>query len=82
MIHLEMTEAEYDEKVAELAAKGIKLVETRGEVDKEGVTVTYTYEHSKLTVQIMRKPLFVSLAYCESRMREWIAARKGSEGAG
>ena len=75
MVHLEMTEAEYDEKVAELAAQGIKLVGTRGEVDRDDVTVAYTYEGGTLTVQIMRKPMFVSLACCESRMQEWLGEK-------
>ena len=68
-----MTREEFTAKAAELAQNGIQITGDHGEADKDGVTVAYTYQNGTLTLQIMRKPVFVTLGYCEGKLKEWLA---------
>ncbi len=74
MLLMQMTEEEFHVKVEELSRlKGIHLLGPVGKVTKDGVTAGYTHAHNTLTVHIIEKPIFVSRAYCECRIEDWLA---------
>ena len=75
MVLVEMTEERFHAKAAELLQKqGIVLPGPVGKICKDGVTAGYTHSNDTLTVHILEKPIFVSRAYCERRLEDWLSA--------
>lgn len=75
MVLVRMTKEQFYAKAAELKAmQGIDLTEPVGTVTKDGVTAGYTHANGTLTVHIVEKPSFVSTAYCERRIEDWLTA--------
>ena len=73
MLLVEMTDEEFRTKAAELqSTKGISLSGRVGTISRDGVTAAYTHANDTLTVHILEKPVFVSRAYCERRIEEWL----------
>ena len=73
MVLLQMTEEKFRAKAAELErTQGIRLPGRIGKMSKDGVTAGYTHENDTLTVHIIEKPIFVSRAYCERRIEDWL----------
>ena len=75
MVLVHMTEEKFRAKAAELTEKqGITLPGPVGKISKDGVTAGYTHSGNTLTVHILDKPIFVSRAYCERRLEDWLTA--------
>ena len=75
MLLVEMTEDEFLAKAAELKSiQGISLSGRVGKISGHGVTAAYTHANDTLTVHIVEKPIFVSRAYCERRIEDWLTA--------
>ena len=73
MLLVPMTEEEFRLKAAELLRlQGIELSGPVGKVSKDGMTAGYTHANDTLTVHIIEKPIFVSRAYCERRIEDWL----------
>ena len=73
MLLVRMTVEEFDMKAAELQRlQGICLSGPIGKISKDGVTAGYTHANDTLTVHIIEKPIFVSRAYCERRIEDWL----------
>ena len=73
MIQVPMTNAEFAEKAAELQQRfGLTLTGVAGKITKDGVTAGYTHSDDLLTVHIIDKPFFISTAYCEQKLQEWL----------
>ena len=73
MLLVRMTDEEFFAKAAELkSTQGISLVGPVGKISKDGVTAGYTHANDTLTVHIIEKPIFVSRAYCERRIEDWL----------
>lgn len=73
MIQVQMSPAVFAAKAAELKTRlGIEITERVGTISNEGVTAAYTHHNDTLTVHIVDKPAFVSRAYCERRLEEWL----------
>ena len=74
MLLVQMTEEEFRTKAAELEElQGISLSGPVGKISKDGVTAGYTHANDTLTVHIIEKPIFVSRAYCERRIEDWLS---------
>ncbi len=79
MIQVQMTDAEFAAKAAELERTfGVSITERVGTVSKDGVTAGYTHHDGTLTIHILDKPAFISRAYCERRVEEWLALSEDS----
>ena len=75
MIQVEMSETEFASKSRELERDlGITLGGNVGTIERNGVTAAYTHHNGLLTIHIVDKPAFVSRAYCERRLEEWLVA--------
>lgn len=74
MVMVEMTEAQFHAKAAELSRSGITLPGKVGKISRDGVTAAYTHSNDVLTVHIVEKPAFVSRVYCERRLEDWLRA--------
>ncbi len=73
MLLVQMTDEEFRLKAAELLQlQGICVSGPVGKVSKDGVTAGYTHANDTLTVHIIEKPIFVSRAYCERRIEDWL----------
>ena len=73
MLLVRMTDEEFLSKAAELQRlEGISLSGPVGKISKDGVTAGYTHANDTLTVHIIEKPIFVSRAYCERRIEDWL----------
>ncbi len=73
MVLVRMTEEEFTAKAAELeSTQGISLSGPVGKISRDGVTAGYTHANDTLTVHILEKPIFVSRAYCERRIEDWL----------
>jgi hypothetical protein len=73
MVQVHMTSTKFEQKAAELQEKhGLTLTETAGRIEKDGVTAGYTHYNDTLTVHIIDKPVFISTAYCEQQIAEWL----------
>jgi hypothetical protein len=74
MVEMKMTRDEFNAKAAQLKAEqGIVLSGDKGEVSKEGVTVDYEFDGENFTAFIKHKPMLVTLAFCEGKLRSWLA---------
>ena len=73
MLLVQMTDDEFRAKADELEEQqGISLAGPVGKISKDGVTAGYTHANNTLTVHIIEKPIFVSRAYCERRIEDWL----------
>ena len=73
MLLVEMTDDEFRVKADELkVTQGISVSGRVGKISRDGVTAAYTHANDVLTVHIVDKPIFVSRAYCEHRIEEWL----------
>ena len=73
MLLVQMTDEEFRAKADELEEQqGISLTGPIGKISKDGVTAGYTHANNTLTVHIIEKPIFVSRAYCERRIEDWL----------
>lgn len=73
MIQVQMSQAEFAAKAAELQAElGIAITANVGMITRQGVTAAYTHHADVLTIHIVDKPAFVSRTYCERRVEEWL----------
>ncbi len=73
MLLVRMTDEEFFAKAAELKlTQGISLSGPVGKISRDGVTAGYTHANDTLTVHIIEKPIFVSRAYCERRIEDWL----------
>ncbi len=77
MIQVQMTDSEFAARAAELEQTlGVTVQRNAGTVSREGVTAGYTHYDNTLTIHIVDKPAFVSQAYCERRLEEWLQPTK------
>ena len=75
MIQVQMTDKEFAVKAAELEQMlGVTVAAPVGTISREGVTAAYTHHQDTLTIHIVDKPAFMSRAYCERRLEEWLYA--------
>ena len=73
MIQVEMSASQFAAKAEELKESyGIPILARVGTISHEGMTAAYTHHDNLLTVHIVDKPAFVSRAYCERRLEEWL----------
>ena len=73
MIQVTMSDAEFKAKAAELEQKhGLHLTGPAGKISKDGVTAGYTHHDGILTVHVIDKPFFVTTAYCEQKLEEFL----------
>jgi hypothetical protein len=73
MLLVQMSEVEFHAKAAELKrSQGISLSGLVGTISRDGVTAGYTHANETLTVHIIEKPIFLSRAYCERRIEDWL----------
>jgi hypothetical protein len=73
MVTVPLTRDEFNAKAAQLQKEqGITLAGDRGEVSKQGVTVSYSYNGEFLTLTVTKKPMIVSVAFCEAKLRGWL----------
>ena len=73
MLLVPMTDEEFRSKADELLElQGIRLSGPVGKISKDGMTAGYTHANDTLTVHIIDKPIFVSRAYCERRIEDWL----------
>ena len=73
MLLVAMTDERFLAKMSELElTQGISLPGRVGKVSRDGVTAAYTHANDTLTVHIVEKPIFLSRAYCERRIEDWL----------
>ncbi len=73
MLLVAMTDEKFFAKAAELKlTQGISLSGRVGKISRDGITAAYTHANDTLTVHILDKPIFVSRAYCERRIEDWL----------
>ncbi|HXS13108.1 MAG TPA: hypothetical protein VN734_10425 [Acidobacteriaceae bacterium] len=72
MIEVPLTEAQFAAAAERLRAHGIDLADRSGTLSRDGVTARYNYAGEKLTIEVLDKPFFLSLAVIESQMRGYI----------
>lgn len=69
-----MSEEQFRARAAELhRTQGITLAGPVGKITRNGITAGYTHANDTLTIHIIEKPIFVSRAYCERRIEEWLS---------
>ena len=73
MLLVPMSDDEFRARAAQLEQQqGIAIAGPVGKISKAGVTAGYTHANNTLTVHIIDKPIFVSRAYCERRIEDWL----------
>jgi len=73
MIQVAMTPAQFDAAALKLKnEQGLVLSGSQGTLSKDGVTATYRYDGATLSVTILKKPMFVTVNYCESQLVQWL----------
>jgi hypothetical protein len=74
MIQIQMAPEQFDAKKAELAADyGVEIDANSGQVSHDGATVGYMYDGTVLTLTVIRKPFFISMATAEDELHAWFA---------
>ena len=75
MIEIPLTPVAFAAKAQRLSEEqGIALTGNEGQVSKMGVKVGYHYDGSVLKLEVLDKPMFVTLAMCEQQLRAWLGA--------
>jgi len=70
MIQVPLTPEEFQTKANQLAEQqGIAITGHEGTIEKMGVKASYLYADGVLTINILHKPMFLSLDMCEKQLR-------------
>ena len=70
---LTLTRSQFDAASAKLLKQGVILNGDSGSITKEGVMITYAYFGDTLTIEVRKKPFFVSDSLIESTISKWFS---------
>jgi hypothetical protein len=82
MVQIPLTPEQYAAAGQALQQRqGIALTGTEGTLSKSGVTASYRYADGMLSIDILKKPFFLSMDYCEEQLKGFLATRFPSAGS-
>jgi hypothetical protein len=74
MIQIPLTPAQFAAKSAEIKAEyGVEITGKTGQVEHKGYTLSYVYDDSTLSLNVLHKPALVPEAMVEHELRSWFA---------
>jgi hypothetical protein len=68
---LKLTQAQFDSDVALLKVKNINVTGPKGTLEADGCTVDYNYVGGVLTINVVKKPFFLSEDHVERVITSW-----------
>ena len=74
MIQIPLTPEAYAAATKIIADKHGIVMTDEGTITKMGVTASYKFDGSTLSIAILEKPFFVTTEYCEDQIKSLIAA--------
>jgi hypothetical protein len=69
MVEVPMTDEQFASASLRLREHGVELNGPSGTLTKEGITATYQHADGKLTIEIVKRPLFLPLSLIEGRLK-------------
>ncbi|HEX4155108.1 MAG TPA: hypothetical protein VHY48_05805 [Acidobacteriaceae bacterium] len=72
MIEVPLTDAQFAAAAQRLREHGVELSGPSGTLSKDGITARYQHADGKLTIEIVKKPVFLPVSVIESRLRSYI----------
>ncbi len=76
MITLPLNSMQYSALASRInQEQGVVIVGRSGTISKYGVTASYTYDGTNLVVTITKKPMFMTTAFCESKLLAYLTGR-------
>lgn len=72
MIEVPLTDAQFTAAAQRLREHGVELTGPSGTLSKEGITARYEHANGRLTIEIVKKPVFLPVSVIENRLRAYI----------
>ncbi|MDE1161537.1 MAG: hypothetical protein PW792_06270 [Acidobacteriaceae bacterium] len=67
-----MTEEQFAAASRRLASNGIELTGREGQLTKDGITATYTFDGEKLSIDVTDRPFFLPLSMIEQKLTAYL----------
>ena len=66
-----MTREQLESIRTRLSVNGVQITGDSGEIEQQGCKLSYSYDGSNLTVNVLHKPFMIPESAVENKIKEW-----------